>query len=163
MKELLTPIGIFTLSINGKPFAFEALPEEQGIFVNDTEKFADVRLWIPIDIQQLRKGDIIVGRIAGAMMECDSGDEHLINMIGQNGEYTYGLGTIDDSDYSEDNKRHAVPFHLNRILTDGFEIIITDNPEYYSKLQEQYALHFEIAWIRETNDQAWELISLVTC
>ena len=163
MKELLTPVGIFTISINGKTFDFEALSKEQGMYINDTETFPDARFWIPIDILKLRKGDVIVGRITGAKMECDCGDEHLSNMVGQGEEYTYGLGTIDDSDYGENCIGLDVPFQLSKILDDGYEITITDEPAGYPKLQDQYALHFEIAWIEEVSDQAWELISFVTC
>lgn len=59
---------------------------------HDVEFFSDARFCIPIDILKLRKGDVIACRIAGTKMECDCGDEHLSNMIGQSEEYTYGLG-----------------------------------------------------------------------
>lgn len=165
MKHFNTPVGVFTITVNGELIDIVPVPEKLGMWIdNKTELFADELYRINIDFNQFKKGDIIVGRIAGAPMELDSGDEHLINMVGQNNEYTYGIGTIDNNDCCyENDERREIPFQLLNVLSDGLKVIVDGDTHDYSSLSEIWQPHFQIAWKKEVSENAWNLISFITC
>lgn len=187
-NALITPVGEFSLFVNGIEQIFTATKRDMAYYPDAGELPADTGSEaakageLPADIgseavgirpealfrvelplAELHRGDVIVGRICGAGMEPDGGDEHTMNMIGVRDGYTYGLGTVDDCELNRENEDPSVPFHLNRVLEDGFEITIIGEPQNYSASNSIDRIFFDVAWIGGTGDIEWSVISFVTC
>lgn len=187
-KVLPTPVGNFRIYVNNSSVEFIAtanrmhgVPAETiGAVAGDNDEGdgiirPDGLYRAVIDITDLHKGDVIVGRIVNAKMKADGGDEYTMNMIGSNDVYTYGLGTVDDSSEMNENASGSIyPFHLNGLWDDGFELVMVADPVEYAAGEQELqnerrqpcqptTLFFDIAWKTGTDDRAWDVISYVTC
>lgn len=168
-RSLPTPVGNFKVFVNNRPVVFTAtVNREPGLYGGggtDEPDRPDGLFHVVLDMSELNKDDVILGRIVGARMKGDGGDEHTMNMVGINDRYTFGLGTVDDADWFDeaDSGKKAVPFHLNGLLDDGFELVMEENPEEYPMDKEYCRIFFDIAWKAGTDDRAWNVISYVTC
>ncbi|MCQ2973450.1 MAG: hypothetical protein MJ211_01420 [Bacteroidales bacterium] len=171
MTKLETPVGILKIYLNGQEFDFEPIKSDLGYYYKYNDiVFPDLLYNIKLDLNQFKKGDIIVAQILGAKLEYESGDERTITKIGTNSEYTFGLGSSDDFDYYDFgfnpdspnfdfNKDIKVPFHLSKVLENGYEIKIIDNPNKYPNIPFQ----FIIGCVKGTSDLEYDLIYYCTC
>lgn len=154
--SLTTPAGEFRIYVNGAEIDFAATERKDlGLWTDgETLVLPDALFRVVLDADRFKEGDVIVGRIVGAPMKADGGDEHTMDMIGQRGGYTFGLGTVDDAEF-------PMPVHLNRILDDGFELVVLSPPPGWRPWPE--LIHFDVAWRGGETDLSWDVISYVVC
>ena len=155
------PPGKFDLLVNGKPVGFKAeRVTDIGIYREDgTRRDPDAMYNAWLGISGLKKGDVVTGRIKGAPMELDGGDERTINMVGKKDGITYGFGTVDFFGYE---KAGGMLFETKAIES-GFELVFNGDPSDYPHIPSGYKILFQIAWIEGEGEEEYNVVSFCTC
>lgn len=165
-KELETPFGKIYMYKNGQKINFEVEYFDYGMYLNDdTLKRPQGIYKLHPNIEELIKGDIIICEFDQGVLQNDGGDEFMLNIVGTFRGYTIGMGAPDSQDIEEHyiQRERVLPYETWGNTERGFEIHILDTPKKYSCEKEYEKLRFVVAWEPEITDEAWELISFVTC
>lgn len=165
-NEFKTPFGRIVMLNNGRAMPFRVERSRYGMYLNDgTFKRPQGLYRLYPCMEELEKGDIIVCEFDGGTLQRDGGDEFMLNIVGGYQGYTIGMGVPD----SEDIERHysrqerVLPYETRGSTGKGFEVHIIDDPKKYICEKEFQKLCFIAAWEPGTTDEAWDLISFVTC
>ena len=148
-KELETPIGKIYIYKNGQKINFEAKYFDYGMYLNDDA------LKRPQGLYKLYPGHL----------QGDGGDEFMLNIVGTFQGYTIGMGAPDSQDIEDHyaQRERVLPYETWGSTERGFEIHIIDTPQRYLCEKDFQELCFVVAWEPGTTDEAWKLISFVTC
>jgi hypothetical protein len=160
------PIASVRVYKNRIPIHFEIEPLDYGIYLNDGSYKKPEGLYrITIDMGLLQLGDVLFCEFDRGVMENDGGDEYSLNIVGTIENYTVGMGTNDSQYINEcfgENGTY-VPYDVMSNTDRGYEVHIIDNPKKYQDREYFQQIYFTIAWESGITDEAWTLISFVTC
>ena len=165
-KELKTPFGTVDLFKNGERIDLEVMPLSCGMYLDDdTFKRPQGGAVIYPNMNELAKGDIIVCEFDGGDLQDDGGGEFMFNIVGVYQGYTIGMGAPDSEDIERHHTRQGrvLPYETLGSTGRGFKVHIIDDPKKYPCEREHQRLRFIAAWEPGAADEAWELISFVTC
>lgn len=166
INEFETPFAKLHVYKNGHPIKFEIEPFDYGMYLNnDIYKKSEGLYKITVDMCLLQPGDVLICEFDQGHLQCDGGDEHTLNIVGVIGNYTVGMGTYDTQDINEcyGENGNWIPYDVWEWVDSGYEVHIIDNPKKYQDRKHFQQLYFNIAWESGVSDEAWELISFVTC
>lgn len=165
-KELETPFGKVCIYKNGKKMNFAAEYFDHGMYLNDNtlKKPQGIYKLYP-DTTETAKDDIIICEFNNGHLQRDGGDEYMLNAVGTFQGYTIGMGALDSHDIMAHYKqrKRVLPYETLGNTERGFEIRITDTHEDNLFEKDIRTLYFVVAWEQGTTDEAYELISFVTC
>ncbi len=164
--ELKSPFGTVNMYKNSQQINFEVEQFSYGIYLNDNTLKKPQGLYkLYPNMEELESGDIIICEFDRGHLQGDGGDEFMMNIVGTYQGYTIGMGAPDSQDIEEHYtlKERVLPYETWGSTERGFEIHIIDAPEKYLCEKEFQKLCFVVAWEPGTTDEAWELISFVTC
>ena len=164
-EELRTPVGKINMYRNGQRINFEVEEFDYGIYVNDTLKRPQGLYGLYPNIDEMKKDDIIICEFDGGSMEYDGGDEYMTNIVGVYQGYTIGMGVPDSQDIEDHytQRERVLPYETWGSTGKGFEIHIIDSPLKYPRDNDFYKVFFIVAWEPGTTNEAWEMVSFVTC
>lgn len=104
----------------------------------------------------------------------DGGSENTLNIVGEIGDYTIGIGApnsdaIEES-YSQDewpqnmnHTKYELPYDIWDITKRGYIFKIKDNPAEYRDRNFRKYIELSLVWERKEKDYSWEIVSYLTC
>lgn len=166
VKKMDLPVGAVYVYQNGIPIYFQAEAITNGMRLDDgTYRKPEGLYRITVDMNLLQAGDVLVCELTCGHMESDGGDEHTLNMVGIIENYTVGMGTYDTEDINEccsEDHHWRMPYD-SFATARGYGARFIDNPQEYKGPKEFWQLYFDIAWEPGVTEEAWNLVSFVTC
>lgn len=160
------PITSVRVYKNRIPIQFEIEPLDYGMYLNDGSYKKPEGLYrITIDMSLLQLGDVLLCKFDHGDIENDGGGEYLLNIVGTIENYTVGMGTNDSQYINECYGENGpyVPYDVMPNTNKGYEVHIIDNLMEYQDRKYFQQIYFTIAWELGITDEAWTLISFVTC
>jgi hypothetical protein len=166
INEYEMPFAKVYVYKNGHPIAFDIEPYDYGMYLDDGSYKKPEGLYrITVNMDFLQSGDILICEFDRGHLQNDGGSEHTLNIVGAIENYTVGMGTYDTQDINScyGDGGNWLPYDVWGSTNKGFEVRVVDNPKEYRDRKHFQQLYFDIAWESGTTDEAWELISFVTC
>lgn len=165
-NEYETPFAKLHVYKNGHSIEFKIDPFDYGMYLNNGNYKKPEGLYkITVEMDLLQSGDVLVCEFDRGYLQSDGGGEHTLNMVGIIEAYTVGMGTNDTQDINEcfGEGENWLPYDVWGYTDSGYEIHVIDNLKKYQDRKCFQQLYFIIAWESESTDEAWELVSFVTC
>ena len=98
-----TPVGTFRVYRNSEicPFFIEESKYNTVWLKENVAVQPEGCYKISLDLIRFSIGDTITCELDNGDMDNDGGDEHTLNIVGENGDYIIGIGTIDSDSMEE--------------------------------------------------------------
>lgn len=128
---------------------------------------------ISLDLIHFSVGDIISCELDNGEMVNDGGGENTLNIVGEIGDYTIGIGAPDsdsiEESYSQggwpkdmNHTKYMLPYDTWDFTKRGYIFKIKDNPAEYRDRSFRKYIELSLVWEKKEKDYAWEGVSFLT-
>ena len=167
-----------SVTVNGNPIKFKAEKDRHDTFwlKDDTEVHPAGSLNLEIDLLPLRIGDEIMIEFDRGTLVCDGGSYCTLNLVGEIGEFTVGIGVPDTQDYEREysgindggtegvnQTKRVLPYEMQEFTDRGFQFLIVDDPQKYNDRKYRKSISVGIVWEYTSQSYAWDIVSYLTC
>ncbi|OBR92682.1 hypothetical protein CLRAG_23880 [Clostridium ragsdalei P11] len=171
-----TPAGSFKVYKNSKicPFSIEESAYNTFWLNGNKTLHPEGCYKISLDLTLFSVGDIISCELDNGEMVNDGGGENTLNIVGEIGDYTIGIGAPDsdsiEEGYSQDelpkdmnHTQYELPYDTIDITKRGYIFKIKDTPSEYRDRNFRKYIELSLVWEKKEKDYSWEIVSYLTC
>ena len=177
VNELDLGFASIHVIVNGLPVPFKV---EKNIYdaywlEDETEVHPEGSLNLVIDVLPCHLHDVIVVEYDRGKLQHDGGGYRTVNIVGEIGEFTVGMGAPCTDDYEEDLSDvkdgwsddmnatiRMLPYELREFTEKGFIFDVVDNPVRYNDRSYRKNIFIDVAWEYTRKEYAWDIVSSIT-